>query len=327
MNETLIYTIAILVGLGLVAAVVLYFVAQKFKVYEDPRIDETESRLPGANCGGCGFPGCRGMAEALVKNDDISSLYCPVGGAATMKAVAEYLGKAVPEKEPMVAVVRCGGSFCHRPRTNTFDGARSCAVEASLYGGETGCTFGCLGNGDCTRACAFDAIHMNPETGLPEVDEEKCTACGACVKACPKNIIELRKKGPKGRRVFVSCVNKDKGAVTRKACSVGCIGCGKCVKTCPFEAITLENSLAYIDPAKCRLCRKCVAVCPTGAIVEVNFPPRPTDKGEGGETVLTVKRPATPTPTAPKAETTETVAAPTPAQETKTTEEGGEQHA
>ena len=128
MNETLIYTIAILVGLGLIAAVVLYFVAQKFKVYEDPRIDQTEAMLPGANCGGCGFPGCRGMAEALVKQDDISALYCPVGGAATMQSVAEFLGKAVAEKEPMVAVVRCGGSFCNRPRTNTFNGARSCAV-------------------------------------------------------------------------------------------------------------------------------------------------------------------------------------------------------
>lgn len=313
MNETLIYTIAILVGLGLVAAVVLYFVAQKFKVYEDPRIDEVEAMLPGANCGGCGFAGCRAMAEALVKNEDISSLYCPVGGADVMNAVAQYLGKAAPEKEPTVAVVRCGGTFCNRARTNTFDGAQSCAVEASLYGGETGCTFGCLGNGDCTKVCNFDAIHMNPETGLPEVDEEKCTACGACVKACPKNIIELRKKGPKGRRVYVDCVNKDKGAITRKACSVGCIGCGKCVKTCPFEAITLENNLAYIDPAKCRLCRKCVAVCPTGAIVEVGFPAR---------------KPEAEKPTATGQPTVKPVAADAaPIQEIKTVEEGGEQNA
>ncbi len=121
---------------------------------------------------------------------------------------------------------------------------------------------------------------MDPETGLPVVDDEKCTACGKCVKACPKTIIELRKKGPKSRRVFVSCVNKDKGAITRKACTVGCIGCGKCVKTCPFEAITLENNLAYIDSYKCRLCRKCVVECPTGAIHEVNFPPRPVKTDE-----------------------------------------------
>ena len=127
---------------------------------------------------------------------------------------------------------------------------------------------------------------MNPETGLPEVDEEKCTACGACVKACPKSIIELRAKGKKSRRVFVSCVNKDKGAVTRKACEVGCIGCGKCVKTCPFEAISLENNLAYIDFNKCKLCRKCVEVCPQHTILEVNFPPR---KVEAPKTETTSK--------------------------------------
>ena len=115
---------------------------------------------------------------------------------------------------------------------------------------------------------------MNPETGLPEVDEAKCTACGACVKACPKAIIEIRPQGKKSRRVYVSCVNKDKGAVARKACTVSCIGCGKCVKTCPFEAITLENNLAYIDPNKCKSCRKCVEVCPQNSIVELNFPPR-----------------------------------------------------
>ena len=115
---------------------------------------------------------------------------------------------------------------------------------------------------------------MNPETGLPEVDEAKCTACGACVKACPKAIIEIRPQGKKSRRVYISCVNKDKGAVARKACTVSCIGCGKCVKTCPFEAITLENNLAYIDPHKCKSCRKCVEVCPQNSIIELNFPPR-----------------------------------------------------
>lgn len=274
MNETLLFTILVLVGLGVLSAVILYFVAQKFKVYEDPRIDQSEAMLPGANCGGCGFPGCRGLASALVEQDDISALYCPVGGAATMKTVADFLGKAAPEKEPAVAVIRCAGSFCNRPRTNSFDGANSCAVISSLYGGETGCTWGCLGKGDCVVVCNFDAIHINPETGLPEVDADKCTACGACVKACPKMIIELRKKGIKDRRIFVSCVNKDKGAVARKSCAVACIGCGKCVKACPFEAITLENNLAYIDYKKCKLCRKCVSECPTGAIWEVNFPPK-----------------------------------------------------
>ena len=275
------YTILTLCVLGAVLAAVLYFVAQKFKVEEDPRIDEVEKMLPGANCGGCGFAGCRGMAEALVKNDDISALYCPVGGGDVMKAVADYLGKAAPEREPQVAVVRCAGTCANRPRTNQFDGAPSCAVVAATYGGETGCTFGCLGKGDCTAVCEFGAITMNPETGLPEVDDEKCTACGACVKACPKGVIELRKKFPKSRKVYVSCVNKDKGGVARKSCKAACIGCGKCAKVCPFGAITVENNLAFIDSTKCRLCRKCVVECPTGAIVEVGFPARkPAEEGD-----------------------------------------------
>lgn len=273
--EVLLYTILTLCALGVLSAVILYVVAQKFKVEEDPRIDEVEKMLPGANCGGCGFAGCRGMAEALVKQDDISSFFCPVGGGDCMKAVAAYLGKAAAEKEPQVATVRCGSTCDKRPRTNDYNGAGSCAVAASLYVGETGCSFGCLGFGDCVAVCAFDAIHVDPATGLPVVDADKCTACGACVKACPKLIIELRKKWPKNRAVYVSCVSKDKGGVVMKACKAGCIGCGKCQKVCSFGAITVENNLAYIDPQKCKLCRKCVNECPTGAIRLVGMEPLP----------------------------------------------------
>ena len=275
--NTLIFTILTLCAIGVVAAVILYFVAQKFKVEEDPRIDDVEKMLPGANCGGCGFPGCRGLACALVEQEDISSLYCSVGGANCMKAVADYLGKAAPTKEPQVATVRCGGTCEKRPRTSTYEGPRSCAIASSVYVGETNCAYGCLGYGDCVVACAFDAIHINPETGLAEVDADKCTACGACVKACPKGIIELRKKWPKNRAVYVSCVSKDKGAVTMKACKAGCIGCGKCAKVCAFGAITVENGLAYIDSQKCKLCRKCVNECPTGAIVLKGMDPLPKE--------------------------------------------------
>ena len=273
MTTTIIYTIISLCAIGIASAVILYFVAQKFKVEEDPRIDTVESILPGANCGGCGKPGCRGFAEATVKATSLDGLFCPVGGAETMTKVAAALGMEVTVQTPQIAVVRCNGTCDHRQRTSQYDGYKSCAIEHSLYRGETDCTFGCLGCGDCVTACPFDAIHMD-ENGLPVVSEEKCVACGACVKACPRNIIELRNKGVKGRRVFVCCVNKDKGNIARKACTAACIGCGKCVKECPFEAITLENNLAYIDFRKCKLCRNCVSACPTHAIHEVNFPPR-----------------------------------------------------
>ena len=201
---------------------------------------------------------------------------CPVGGQEVMGKVADLLGMAIANGDPKIAVVRCNGTCALRPKIAEYSGLRTCAAMNSCGAGETACGFGCLGCGDCVAACQFDAIHMNPETGLPEVDEEKCVACGACVKACPRGIIELRKKGPKGRRVFVSCVNKDKGPVAMKACKAACIGCGKCEKECKFGAITVENNVCYIDHEKCRLCRKCVEACPTKAIHAVNFPaPKP----------------------------------------------------
>jgi Na+-translocating ferredoxin:NAD+ oxidoreductase RNF subunit RnfB len=274
MNDILLYTIVSLSAVGVAAAIILYFVAQKFKVYEDPRIDEVENILPAANCGGCGFAGCRAFAEALVKSDAFDGLYCPVGGNDTMKEAAGILGREAEEQAPLVAVVRCNGSCENRPQRNVYDGAPTCAIQSSLYGGETGCEYGCLGLGDCVASCDFDAIHMNPVTNLPEVTDDKCTACGACVKACPNDIIELRKKNKKDRKIYVSCVNHDKGGVARKSCKVACIGCAKCFKVCPFDAITMDNNLAFIDSEKCKLCRKCVIECPTNAILEINFPPR-----------------------------------------------------
>ena len=278
--------VLVLGAIGLIAAVVLYACSKKFAVYEDPRIGQVQEVLPGANCGGCGFAGCADMAGALVKACDggsLEGLLCPVGGQAVMDQVADLLGIAAANSEPLVAVVRCYGTCELRPRVAEYDGLMTCSAVNATGRGETGCGYGCLGCGDCVRACNFDAIKMNPETGLPEVDEDKCTSCGACVKACPRHIIELRKKGPKNRRVYVRCVNKDKGAVARKNCKVACIVCGKCEKVCKFDAITIENNLSYIDPNKCRLCTKCVDECPTGAIVKVNFPvrkPKPAPAAE-----------------------------------------------
>ena len=266
-----------LITLGLVGAVssiILYFTAQKFHVFEDTRINDVEEALPSANCGGCGFPGCRAFAEACVKAETMDGLNCPVGGAPTMENVANILGRTVVAAAPTVAVVRCGGTCDHRPRMNDYDGVQHCFIAHNLYSGETGCSFGCLGLGDCEVSCEFDAIKVNPLTKLPEVDEDKCTSCGACVKACPKLLIELRKKGPKSRRIYVSCRNEDRGPIAKKSCDVSCIACTKCEKVCPHEAITISNNLAFIHDDKCKLCRKCVEVCPTNAIVELNFPPR-----------------------------------------------------
>ncbi len=269
---SILFIVLIVTFLGALLATILYIVAQKFKVYEDPRIGQVEQVLPGANCGGCGYAGCRAFSEACVKADNMDNLFCPVGGNDCMTSVANVLGRTATAKAPEIAVLRCNGSCEHRPRINVYDGAKNCRIAAGLYAGETGCSFGCYGFGDCCVVCDFDAIAMNPVTLLPEVDEDKCTACGACVKACPKFLLELRKKGPKSRRIYVSCRNEDKGGTAKKACSVACTGCTLCQKECKFEAITINNYLAYIDDKKCTLCRKCVSVCPTQAIQELNFP-------------------------------------------------------
>lgn len=286
MNGILIAVIVLGV-IGAVASIALYVLSKKFAVFEDPRIAQVAEILPQANCGGCGFPGCSGMADALVKGADkgsLEGLNCPVGGAECMSKIAEVLGMSVAASDPKVAVVRCNGSCANRPRLVEYSGLRTCTAVNACGTGETACGFGCLGCGDCVAACNFGAISINEETGLPEVNEAKCTACGACAKACPRRIIEIRKKGKvikeQARRVWVSCVNKDKGPVAMKACNVSCIGCGKCAKVCKFEAITVENGLAYIDNEKCKACGMCVRECPRKAILatwEVPAPkPKPT---------------------------------------------------
>lgn len=299
----ILFAVIVLGAIGLVAAVVLYVCSKKFAVHEDPRLAEVSALLPQANCGGCGYPGCSGMADALVKGADAGSLdglFCPVGGAEMMGKVADLLGMAIANAEPKVAVVRCNGTCANRPRVAEYSGLMTCSAMNACGAGETACGFGCLGCGDCVSACQFGAISINPETGIAEVDEELCTACGACAKACPRHIIEIRKKGPKGRRVYVSCVNHDKGPAAMKACKAACIGCGKCEKECPFGAITVAGNVSYIDPDKCRSCRKCEKVCPTHAIVAVNFPapkPRPAAAAPAPAEAAPVQPKAEPTPT------------------------------
>jgi electron transport complex protein RnfB len=274
MSPTVIITIICLSVLAIVSAVILYFVAQRFKVFEDPRIDEVQAVLPAANCGGCGFAGCRNFAEALVAAESFDGLNCPVGGNTVMDAVAGILGKTSLAVDPKVAVLLCNGTPEFRQHTSTYDGANDCRIQHGLYIGETDCSYGCLGNGDCVRSCQFEAMYMDQNTQLPVIVDDKCVACGACVKSCPRKLIELRKKAKKDRKIYVACSNCDKGGPARRACKVACIACNKCIKVCEFGAIVIENNLAYINAEKCTFCRKCAAECPTNSIIEFNFSPK-----------------------------------------------------
>lgn len=283
MTQTILYSVLTLGAVAAIFATILYLIARRFAVEEDPRIAEVSEMLPGINCGACGFPGCPGMASALVEAadaGDISHLTCPPGGAETMERIGTYFGLEVGGARETVAVLRCGGSCEKAPAKSRYDGPRSCVVAHGTFAGENGCAFGCLGYADCEVACPFDAISMNPETGLPEVDQEKCTSCGACVTACPRNLFEIRPVGRRSRRVWINCRNTESAVLAKKNCAVACIGCGLCKKTCDtiVQAITIENNLAYIDPAKCIACGKCVPVCPTNAISATFEPPKPKPK-------------------------------------------------
>jgi Na+-translocating ferredoxin:NAD+ oxidoreductase RNF subunit RnfB len=249
-------------------------------VYEDPRIEKVVEKLPQANCGGCGFAGCKGLAEAIVKAGSMEGLMCPAGTDKTISGIAEVLGIEAAAANPRIAVLRCNGSCANAPVKAFYDSALSCAYAASIFAGESACPFGCLGCGDCISACQFNAIIMDTETKLPKIVEDKCVGCSACVKVCPRKLLEIRRKGKMGRRVYVACANKEKGASAKKNCAVACICCSKCAKVCTFEAIKVENFLAYIDEDKCKLCRKCVNECPTLAIHATNFPPPKTKENE-----------------------------------------------
>ena len=254
--------------IGALLALVLYVTSRKFYFQTDPKIIEVESMLPQANCGGCGHASCHGFAVACVKADSLHHLICTVGGKSVMENVANALGKTASPIKPTVATVRCGGSCELRARVNQYDGATTCSIVHNLYGGETACSWGCIGLGDCVDVCRFNAIKLNTKTLLPEINADKCTSCNACILACPKGIIELRNMNENKHRIYVNCVTKDVSVID--SCSVACNGCTDCINVCADNAIQLINKTAYIDSSVCTLCGKCVAVCPTHAIVELN---------------------------------------------------------
>jgi len=259
-------SVIILASIGLVAAVLLFAAAKKFHVAEDPRIDEIERLLPGANCGGCGKSGCRDLASALVKADSAEGLVCPGASPAAMKEITRIAGLEPVVTVPKMAVLACNGTCSVRESINVFDGIRSCASEAMACSGTTPCSYGCLGYGDCVSVCPYDAITMDPDTGLPVVDYDKCVGCGKCTDACPRGVMRLVPKPHSHPSVWVECINRDKGGMAMKECQASCIGCGKCMRICPEGAIAVKDFVASVDSGKCIGCGRCVAVCPRECI-------------------------------------------------------------
>ena len=254
--------IAIVTVAGLLGSVILVLAAKFMAVEEDPRIGEVTSCLPGANCGACGYAGCADYAKAIVEGGAPVNK-CVPGGAKAAADVAAVMGVEAGATAAVRATVRCQGKPGVCTQIFDYHGVSSCAAAAALYGGPKACAYGCLGLGDCVKACKFDAIHV--VDGIAHVDPEKCTGCGACAAACPKSVIEMA--SDMDSKPLVLCHNTEKGPVVMKECQTGCIGCMKCQKTCPSEAIKVTNFLASIDYSKCTGCGQCVEVCPKHVIV------------------------------------------------------------
>lgn len=261
-------SLVFLVAISLVFGIGLAFAAKKFFVKIDPRVEKITDALAHAHCGACGFAGCEQYAEAVLNDPDVPPNLCTPGGKACAEIVAELTGKSIQDREPKYARIMCQGSNDKSTKKFVYTGVKDCRAAQLAGGGDKTCPYGCLGYGTCVRACPFGALSMGDD-GLPKVDISKCTGCGKCAAACPRKVIEIL---PASYRILVACHSKDKGAITRKYCTVGCIGCGKCVKVCPVtpeKAPKVESFLSRIDNTKCIACGECVKNCPTQAIVDL----------------------------------------------------------
>ncbi|WP_313584233.1 RnfABCDGE type electron transport complex subunit B [Lacrimispora sp.] len=247
--------------ISMIFGLVLSYAGKKLEVQVDERLQRVLDALPGANCAGCGFAGCYSFAEALVEGRAPLN-GCPVGGAGTAENIAAILGVKAESFEKHVAFVKCMGSVAVAHYRYGYQGILDCNAAVQLAGGGTKqCTYGCIGLASCVKLCQFGAIRI--ENNISVVDPSKCTACGKCLPACPKNLIELV---PVSSNVRVSCFTKEKGKEVKLHCSVGCIGCKLCEKVCNFDAITVKNNLAKIDYQKCTQCLACVKKCPSKVI-------------------------------------------------------------
>lgn len=264
MSSAIYIPIISMAGLALFMALLLGFAHRKLKVEEDPRVEQVTEILPNVSCGACGFAGCRDFADRLIKGD-VELERCTVAGEEETEEIADLLGIERKSKQTLKARVLCGGGKEEAQERAAYFGARDCEAAVLAGGGGKACLFGCLGYANCVRACPFDAIHMD-DNGLPVVSDDKCVACGLCVPACPRDLIELH---PIEREIFVLCSSVDKGGVTRRRCKVGCFACGLCVKACPTGAMTLVDNLARIDYEKCDACEACIDVCPAHTIKNV----------------------------------------------------------
>ena len=255
--KTILLSILVLGALGAIFGALLAFASKIFHVEVDPKQAAVREALAGANCGGCGYPGCDGYAAAVARGEAPCNR-CVAGGAETAAKVAEIMGVSNDAAEKMVAFVPCSGGAGNAEMRFNYSGPQDCQA-AMLFGGKSNklCTFACIGLGNCARACQFDAMHI--VDGVAKVDRSKCVGCGACVEICPKNIVKLI---PESQKIMPACSNKDKGAKVMKMCSVGCIGCMKCQRECPAEAIVVKDNLAQVDPAKCVQCGHCADICP-----------------------------------------------------------------